>query len=163
VLEAEFVVRGPVLAVLAERGLEVVGEDGEIVGVVGGVGLLKSRQLAGRIRAAVEHVVALPHRAAADLGEAEGAHVGRVDARPAVVRHSHAAAQLAGGPGESVGEGHRVSAAYRRRAQVGADALVVALVGEEEVLAAGVGPAAVRLGPEGLGVAAVERKQFVGR
>ncbi|CAM5599017.1 hypothetical protein SVIOM74S_00500 [Streptomyces violarus] len=155
-------VRGPHLAVLAERGLEVVGQDGQVVGVAGGVRLLKGRQLTGRVRAAVEHVVALPHRTAADLGEPQGTHVGGLDPGPPVVGHRHAAAQLAGGPWEAVRR-NRFGAAHGRGPQVGADALVVALMGEEEVLAAGVGPAAVRLRPERLRIAAEQRKQFLTR
>ncbi len=163
VLEAQFVVRRPVLAVLAERGLEVVRQHGQVVGIAGGVRLLQGGALTGGVGAAVEHVEALPDRTTTDLGKAQRADVVGVDARPSVVRHRHAAAQLAGGPGEPVGEGVRGTAAHGGGPQVGADTLVVPLVGEEEVLAAGVGPAAVRLGPEGLGVAAVQREQLVGR
>ncbi len=93
---------GPHLAVLAERGLEVVGQDRQVVGVAAGVRLLKGGQLPGRVGSAVEHVIALPHRTAADLGQPERSDVGGLDAGPPVVGHRHAAAQLAGGPGKSV-------------------------------------------------------------
>ena len=142
----------------ADRRVEVVVEDGEVVGVAGRLRLLEAGP---RVHAAGVHVVALPARPVADLAVGDRGDVERTEERAAMVRGRHAAAELARGGGE-VGRGQArrdavvVAPDARVVAQVGADAGVVPGVGEEEVLAEGRVPRLVGVDPEPVAVAAVE-------
>ncbi len=160
VLEAEQSVGGADLAVLAEGGLEVVADDRQIVGVAGAGRLLHGGRGVGDVGAALVHVVALPGRSAADLGEGQGGHVVRRDERAAVVGRLDAAAEFAGRVGVAVGVGALPGGGPA--AEVGTHGVVVAQRGEEEMPSVVPGPSRVGVVPRRLGVARVHGEEFVG-
>lgn len=168
VLAPQRMVVGPDLSVLADGGPEVVAELRDVVGVAGGLRLLLAADLAGHdggpLGPAGVHVVALPDRAAADLGQGEGGDVAGGHQGAPVVGHVHPAAQLAGGERQRVvvleRDGRRVEDdPVERLAQVGADGQVVADRAVPEVRRGELRPLGARVLPEAVGVGAVHGQQ----
>lgn len=159
VLHPQRGVRGAYLSVLPQRCLEVIGDDGQVIGVTGVVRLLIVLGVVEPLGTAVVQVVALPRRAAAELREGERGDIDRGHQGTPVVGDRHAAAQLTGRVG--IAAVVRPRSPWGGRPKVRADGMVVADRGEEVMASHLAGPALVGVLPERLRVAPVQRQQHI--